>query len=399
MSTFLFRGYTEDGHKVYGSKAFPSKDMAEKFIEQKGYTGYQIYESKTQYSATGYKIVSPKDLSIFSRQMSVMFFSNITILEGVLLLSEQAENKNLKLALEEIHSHMENGLTFADALSMYEHIFGSYMINMVLIGESSGTLDGIFMRLASYFDKESGIRKKLRTAVTYPAILTVLMTGIILILIVKILPMFNDILSSMGGQMPALTAILLSLANFINDYLVFIVVIIAAIVFGLLYYIKTEKGMLWWAKQRMKIPGVSYVTSRVVTSRFSRSMAILLKSGVQLLNALEDILPLLDNAYIEQKFRKVIEDVKMGTQLSDALKEVGVFPPLFLKMIVIGQSTGHLDDMLDRSASIFDEEVYDAIEKITVMIEPILIIILSIIVSIILLSVMLPMISIMNAIG
>lgn len=399
MSTFLYRGFDPEGRRTAGGGSFASKERMEEYLREKNVSGYEIFDSLTDYSKSGFKLVSAKELAIFSRQMSVLFVSAITLMEGAALMAEQSENRQLKICLNEMYAHMEKGLTFAEAMSMYDHIFGSYLVNMVIIGEESGSLDDVFMKMADYFEKEASIRKKLKAAVAYPAVLTVLMAGIVLLLIVKILPMFNEILSGMGGEMPAVTAMFLAFSVFVNKYLLYIVIVAAAVILGAVYFKGTERGALWWDTMKVKAPGGRYVNARVATSRFARSMAILLKSGVQLLNALEDITPLLDNRYLEARFRQVIDEVKTGGQLSTALEKMGVFPPLFLKMIVIGQSTGHLDDMMDRSANIFDEEVYDAIERITGMIEPVLIIILSIIVGVILLSVILPMNNIMNTIG
>jgi len=399
MPTFTYRAYDSENVRVCGSRKADSEGAIMKFAEAKGYTNVSVFKSETAYRSGLYKLVSPKELSIFSRQMSVLFFSQITLMEGVLLLSEQTENKNLKMALMEIRAMMDQGYTLAESMGMYPHIFGAYLLNMVTIGETSGTLDVVFADMSDYFDKESKLRKKLVSAITYPAILTVMMAAIVLLLILKILPMFNEILVGMGGDMPAVTKAMVSFSGFVVRYLPWIAIAIVALIVLFNVAIRTEKGMIWHDKMKIKMPFSKFVTTRVITARFARSMSILLKSGVQLVNALEETKSLIDNKYLESKFNDVIVKVKEGMDLDAALRALGIFPPLFLKMVYIGQTTGHMDNMLDKAAAMFDEDVEEALEKLTVMLEPILIIALSVVVGIILISVMLPMISIMNSIG
>lgn len=399
MPMFLYRGFDDKGHRVSGSKSLISKTQLTEYLQKRQITGYEIFNSKTVYRRGIYSLVSPRELSVFCKQISVLFYSNITLMEGVLILAEQSDNKQLKTAFGEIYNFMEDGYSFADAMCMYSHIFSPYLLNMVVIGETSGTLDAVFMRMAAYFDKESGIRKKIRYAISYPAILTALMAAIIILLIVKILPMFGNILESMGSQMPVAPRILLDIGLFLTMYAPVAILIILCIVAAGFIYAETEKGRFNIDRLKISIPAYRFISSRVITSRFSRSLAILLKSGVQLINALSDITVLMDNKYLELQLTVAVDKLKDGQELLPVLKEMRVFPPLFLKMFVIGQKTGNLDDILDKSASIFDDEVDDAVEQLTSMIEPVLIIILSVVVGIILLSVMLPMINIMNTIG
>jgi type IV pilus assembly protein PilC len=320
-------------------------------------------------------------------------------MEGISILAEQSENRQLKTALEEIYGFMEKGFTLSESMGMYEHVFSSYMLNMVVIGEKSGTLDVVFSRLSDYYEKEGKTRQKIRSAITYPAVLTGLMIAIVVLLIVKILPMFGDILESMGASVPALTAAILGSGNFLARFGLVILLVIAALVISVSAYFRSEKGRYTYDRIKFRIPAYRYITCRVITSRFAHSLAILFKSGVQLLNALEDVTVLMDNRYLEEKLRVAVEKAKNREEITESLKEVGVFPTLFLKMFNIGERTGNLDEMLEKSATVFDDEVDDAVEHFTQMLEPILIIVLSVVVGVILLSVVFPMITVMNAIG
>lgn len=399
MSTQLYWGFNSEGRRISGSKNFASEDQLKDYLQKREITNYQILESKTTYRSGAYSLVSPKELSIFCKQMSVLFFSHITLMEGVQVLAEQTDNAQLKLALGEVYDFMEKGYTFAEAIGMYEHIFTTYLLNMIVIGETSGSLDTVFLRMSAYFDKEHKIHRKLRSAITYPAVLTALMAAIVALLVVKILPMFRDILESMGAQIPSAALVILNAGTFLSSYAIPIILVIVVIILAVVFYIRTEKGRLQLDKAKFSIPAYRYINSRVITSRFARSLSILLKSGVQLLNALEDVSILMDNKFLEEKLALVVDKVRQGESPAELLGELGIFPVLFLKMFIIGEKTGNLDEMLEKSADVFDDEADDAIERFTAMLEPALITVLSIVIGVILLSVMLPMITIMNAIG
>ena len=346
-----------------------------------------------------YSLVTPNELSVFCKEMSVIFFSQVTLLEGTQLLAEQSANKHVKAALTDMHDKMSQGYTFSQTMAEHSNVFTPYLCSMTAIGETSGTLDDIFNRMSVYFEKENQMKKKLRAATTYPAVLTVLMLGVVILLITKILPMFEDLLYSMGGEMPGVTAGLLSASNFIVNNILIILAVILIIVIGTVFCLKSEKGSYQWDKWVVTMPMFRFINTRIFTARFSRCMAILLKSGIQLLNAMTDVLPTIDNKYIKKIYEAKIEEVRAGKTMTEALSETGLLPPLFIRLMTVGQNTGHLDDMLEKAANVFDEETGDAIEKATAMIEPALIVVLSVIVGIILISVMLPMINIMNAIG
>lgn len=396
---FTFSAFDKDGKRVCGASNLKSENAVMSHLQKKDLSAIKIHTSLTRYVFNSYQNVSAKELSIFCRQMSVMFFSQITVSEGVQLLSEQTDNKQLKIALGEIYEHMSNGYSFAEAMQMYENIFSSYLLCMITIGETTGTLDKVFTDLADYFDKEHKMMKKVRSAVAYPAVLTALMGAIVLFLILKILPMFQETLNSMGGDIPEITKIILSVSLFLKYLAPYIVLFIIAAVIVLGFYSRTKQGKLIFDRLVISMPFLRSIYSKLITARFSRSLGILLNSGVLPLNSLNEIIPLINNKYVEKQFKNSISDIKNGSGLSEALSNVSILPPLFLRMLRIGQTSGNLDDMLMKSAVIFDDEVDDALQRLTLLLEPLLIIILSVIVGIILVSVMLPMISIMNKIG
>ena len=348
-----------------------------------------------------HKLLKAKELTSFCRQMSMISRSDITFLEGVALVADQATSAEVKKTMEAIHAQMETGLSFGKAFVTHGDIFPTYLVNMVELGESSGNLDNIFAQMADYYDKESRFQAKIRTATTYPAILLVLMILVIVLLVTKVLPTFEDLLISMGGELPLITKVMLGFGMGISKIILplIIVVLIAAL---LLYrYFNGINGRRAWDKFKLSAPFLSRLNQFIVTTRFARSMAILIRSGSSLLTSLETAAGLLGNAFVEHTIKENLANFGEpgGPTLSQVLEKTSVFPSIFLRMTLIGEKTGNLDVMMEKSAQSFNDETDDQLDKLSTTLEPALIIILSVIVAIILLSVMLPMIQIISSIA
>lgn len=343
--------------------------------------------------------IPSKELAIFCRQMSLIIGSDITVMQGVEMLLAQADDRRLQAALQAVLDKMEQQIPFSEAFAEQTGPFPEYLTSMVTVGEQSGTLDIVFEQMADYYEKEHRTQRKVSSALTYPAILTALMLGVIALLVLRILPMFEQILVNMGGTMPAVTQALMSVSSFLADNVLWLVVILVAIVCLYAIYRSTPFGRRLSSRNKLFSPIAGSVRRRVLTARFARSVGILLRSGVPILTALEAMDALLGNQYASDKLKTARLKVQEGGSLTEALEETGLFPQLFLRLATVGQTTGFLDQMMLKAAAIYDDEVDDALEKLTTAIEPVLIIVLSVIVGVILLSVMLPMISIMANIG
>ncbi len=343
--------------------------------------------------------VPPKELSIFCRQLSLILGSDITLTQGLAMVTEQTENRILKQAIIYIAEQMDRSVSFGEAFAENTLAFPPYLVSMVLVGEQSGTLDVVFGQMADYYEKENRIRRRVSSAFTYPIMLTALMLAVISLLVVRILPMFEEILINMGGTMPAITQVLMSASGFIGRNILWIAIGLVVIIGGSMLFLRTNTGRRWADHQKITLPVVGSIQRRVLTARFSRSLAILLKSGVPLLGSLETMDLLIGNTWLVEKMKIVRSDLLNGAALTTSLQKLGIFPPMFMRLVTIGEQTGNLDDTLFKASSFFDEEVDEALERLTNSIEPVLIIVLSLIVAVILLSVMLPMIDIMARIG
>jgi type IV pilus assembly protein PilC len=326
-----------------------------------------------------------------------MMNAGISIVETVSILRNQSENKYLEEILTDVHERLQMGNLLSQALEMYKGVFEDFLINMVKVGEASGSLDEIMERLADYYERNNKISQKIKSAMTYPVILAVLTVSVVILLMVKVLPMFTGVITQMGGSMPGLTRALINTSDFFVNNVFLIIFIIAALIIGIRYLVKTEAGKYWFDGVILAIPGVKIITVKMITARFARSMSILLRSGIPIMNAIDIIKELIGNLVVERKFEACSEDIRSGKGISGPIRDLNFFPKLLEHMVAVGESSGELDEMLGRTATFFDMEVEEAIDRLTVMLEPLLIIVLGVVVGIIIVSIMLPMISVMTA--
>jgi len=269
---------------------------------------------------------------------------------------------------------------------------------MVRVGETSGTIDAIMLRLADYYERDNKIKQKVKSAMTYPAILAVLTVAVITLLIVQILPMFSEILGQMGESLPAITVMVIGVSGLLVDNIVLILLIILALAVFLNYFRNTSVGRYWIDGLKLSLPGLKAICIKIITARFARSMSILLKSGVPIINAAEIMKRIIGNRVAELRFEDCVLAIREGKGIAGPIRDINLFPNLLVHMVAIGENSGELDEMLGRTAGFFDLEVEEAIDRLTVLIEPVMIIVLGVVVGVIIVSVMLPMISIMTSI-
>ncbi len=397
MPVYKYRAKNLKGETLDGEYEAVSLDVLEQMLRSKGYFLVESSVRGREFTlADMYGKISVKDIAVFCRQFAVILGSGITILEAVGILRDQASKKRMKDILEDVYNELQKGRMLSEAIAPYDDMFPEFMKNMIRVGEASGSLDTILNQLADYYEYDYKIKRKIKSAMTYPAILGVLTVAVVILLMVAVLPMFSDMLTGMGGNLPGITVFLMSVSRFMADNILLLaaVVIIAVILFT--YYVRTDNGRLWFDGLKLRLPVVKSTVLKTVTARFARSMSILLKSGIPIVNAMEIMQDLIGNRAVEEKFRGATDEIQKGKGIAGPMKRLGIFPPLLIHMIVVGESTGELDEMLGRTAGFFDEEVEEAIEKAVSLIEPAMIIIMAVVVGVIILSVMLPMVSIME---
>lgn len=400
MPVYIYSAKNLKGESLDGEFEALSTEALEQMLRSKGYflVESRVKGKEFEVSGLGGKI-NAKDIAVFCRQFAVIISSGITIVEAISILRDQASKKRMKIVLEEVHSELQKGRVLSEAIAPYEDLFPEFMKNMISVGEASGSLDSILNQLADYYENDYKIRRKIKSAMTYPIILGVLTVGVVVLLMVAVIPMFSGMLTDMGGELPGITKLLIAISNFMTDNILILIAFTVILIIGFTSYIKTDKGRLWFDGVKIKLPVIKNTVLKTVTARFARSMSILLKSGIPIVNAMEIMQHLIGNRAVEEKFSNATDDIQEGRGIAGPMKSLEIFPPLLIHMIVVGESTGELDEMLGRTAGFFDEEVEESIEKAVSMIEPAMIIVMAAIIGVIILSVMLPMVTLMETVN
>lgn len=401
MPEYSFKARSLAGEAWNGTLEADSQEALEFILNDKGYFSTSVKEKGQQgFSLTSlFERVDKRDLAVFCRQLAVIINSGVTIIEAIGILSEQVEKKFFKEVLRAVGDDVQKGKLLSQSMADYPDTFPEFLRNMIRVGEVSGTLDDIMNQLADYYENEERINRKVKSAMVYPIILAIMTVGVVTLLMVMVLPMFSDVLSEMGAQMPLITVVLMAISNFMVHYIIVILLAVVVIVLALVSYGRTPNGRLRFDAMKLTAPLFKTLTVKVITSRFARSMGILLKSGINIIYAMDIMCTLIGNRAVEQKFTYASEEVKQGRGIADSLDKLGVFPPLLIHMVGVGERTGELDQMLLRTSRFFDDEVDAAISKMTTFIEPVMIVLLGGIIGTILLSIFLPMLSIMNSIS
>lgn len=399
MPEFAYKARNLSGTLIHGTMEAANEEALAALL---GERGFFITESRMQEQALSltsmFERVTKRDLAVFCRQLAVVINAGITIVEAVSMLAEQVEKKVFREALETVRDDLQRGRLLSQAMLSFPSMFPEFLTNMVRIGEASGTLDTVMDKMAAYYENEDKLNRKIKSAMTYPAILGCMTVGVVILLMVAVLPTFSGILSGMGGKMPGITVVLMAISNFMVHNIVYILLGIALIVAGRIWYVRTENGRLRSDTFKITHSPFKNINVKTVTARFAHSMSILLQSGMNIINAMGIMANLMGNRAVEARFRKATDEVQQGRGISESLEKMNIFPTLLLHMVSVGEQTGELDQMLERTSSFFDDEVDAAVTRMTTMIEPLMIVILAGVIAVILLSIFLPMLSIMNSV-
>jgi type IV pilus assembly protein PilC len=339
------------------------------------------------------------ELVLFSRQMATMIDAGIPLVQALEIISEQIENKSFRAITTDVKKDVASGMGFNEALAKHPRAFSPLFVNMIKAGESSGALDSIMDRLAQYLEKTDSLIRKVRSAMIYPAVVSFMALVITLILMMKVVPVFKSIFEDFGSELPGPTLVLVTLSDFLIAHFVewFIVSFIGFVFLG--RFIRTEKGRWMMDRFKLKMPIFGIIMRKVAVSKFSRTLATLVKSGVPILTALEIVGKTANNKVIEQAVEKVRGSIREGENITTPLARSKVFPPLVVRMISVGEQTGELEKMLTKIADFYDDQVDAAVSGITSLIEPLIIAFLGTVVGGIVICMFLPIFKISTIIN
>ena len=341
-----------------------------------------------------------KAVAIFSRQMATMIDAGLPLVQSLAILAKQVEHKGFQKLLKDVRIDVEGGLPFSDAISKYPKVFNRLYLNLVRAGEVSGTLDMVLDRIAIFQEKDLALRGKIKGALTYPVIVLVFALGVTYFLLTTVVPQFAGILISLNAPLPLITQGLIATSNFLQNQTLLMVAIIAVLVFAYRWYYAREDGRHVIDRIKLKMPVLGNLVSKAALASFSRTLSLLIKSGVNIIESLDITRGAANNAIVEDALLNAKNAVMQGEQMSQPMAAaVEVFSPMVVSMVAIGEETGGLDTMLDKIADYYDREVDEAVDQLTAAIEPIMIIFLGAIVGLIVAGMFLPMFSIIGALS
>ena len=399
--TYTYKVRDRHGTLITGEIQGESPDLVLSKLREMKYIPLDV-KAKSSGLQKEFHIFKPKvklkELAVFSRQFATMINSGLPLLRTLAILEEQNDAKELKRVVGEMRIDVEKGSSLSTSMAKHPRAFSRLYISMVKAGETSGNLDQVMVRLADTIENEVSLRHKIKSAMTYPVVVLILVTLILAAMLLFVVPTFEDLYSSLGGQLPLPTRILLAVSEaFRKFFLVF-----AAIAMGIAYLFRrwkgTDAGRLTFDRLKLKMPIFGTLFHKAALSRFTRTLSVLNRSGVPILQALDIVADTVNNAVIAHAVRDVQDSVKEGESLATPLARHDIFPPMVVQMIAVGEETGALDTMLEKIADFYDEEVGAAVESLTSLIEPVMIAIVGGAVGTIVICLYLPLFNIVNLI-
>lgn len=354
-------------------------------------------EKQNEFFAVSSK-VKFNEVITFLRQFAVMLKAGIPLSECLNSLHKQKFSIPFRNVLQEIYLDVESGVLLSEAFGKHPKVFPRFFVSMVAIGEVSGSLDRVMVNMADYYENDRRIKKKVSSAMVYPSILIAMIFIVVIFLCLFVLPQFESTISQLGGEVPDITKIVMSISRFIQDY-IFIILPVAAMIVMIIYlFFKTKVGKYVKDVLLLNIPIISTVQKNLITARFSRAFIILLGSGMNMIDILENLQKMLGNEVFTRKFDYTVEEVKRGRRIASSIEATGLFPSMLTQMIKVGENSGNIEEVLESTGAYFDEQVEASIAKATAAIEPICILMLGAVVCLVVLSVLVPMMSMMSAV-
>lgn len=354
-------------------------------------------EKENEFFAVSSKIKFTEVITFF-RQFSVMLKAGIPISDCLNNLHKQKFSIPFRNVLQTVYLDVESGVLLSDAFAKHPKVFPRFFVSMVGIGEVSGSLDRVLTNMADYYENDRRIKKKASSAMVYPTLLVCMVIVVVIFLCLFILPQFESTINELGGEVPEITKIVMGISEFIQNYFFIILPVGVAIAFLVVLFFRTAKGKYVKDVLLLNLPIISTVQKNLITSRFSRAFIILLSSGMNMIDVLENLKKMLGNEVFTRKFDYTIEEVKRGRRIASSIEATGLFPSLLTEMINVGEKSGNIEEVLESTSDYFDEQVEASIAKAVAAIEPMAIVMLGGVVCLVILSVLVPMMSMMNAV-
>ena len=381
---------TATGREIRNSVEAATEQAAITALLNRNLLVVSIQEKVGKKGKTSGGKVGLADLVVFTRQLATMLDAGLAMVQSLQALAEQTNNKVMRDVIKDVCSRVEAGDSFSEALSKHPKAFNKLYICMVGAGEKGGLLSEILARLATYLENTARLRRKVKSSMMYPVVVTVVATGITIFLLVKVVPVFGEIFESFNAKLPTPTQVLIDVSHFVQKWLIPILFLMGGTVYGWLYFIKTKKGREFWDSRRIKLPIFGHIAHKICLARFTRTFASLIRSGVPILEVMNIVSNTCGNVVMEKAIKVASGDIERGESISAALSKHPVFPSMILRMLTAGEQTGKIDSMMERISDFLDEEIETVLSGLTALIEPLLIVFLGVVVGGIVICMFLP---------
>ncbi|MCH4888798.1 type II secretion system F family protein [Acidaminobacter sp. JC074] len=400
MAIYTYEGKDYNGRKVKGELDVDSKSQAVSELRKQGIFPIKV-QSKEETSkeinlSFGRKKVKNRELIIFCRQFAATLDAGISIIESLDILRQQTENKMLKEALDDVYNEVQKGLALSVAMKSHPKAFPTMLVNMVAAGEFSGALSDILHRMTEHYEKEDRISAKIKSATIYPRILAGVTIIVVTILLIFVLPNFGQMFADMGAELPGITQLLMNFGSTVTTYW-YVPVGICVLIY--LFYRRlnsTVEGRIAWDKWKLGLPIFGQLTRKVATSRFSRTLGAMLKSGIPIIEAMEQVIQVIGNKYVESELIGTLENIKRGEGIANPLSSINIFPPMLISMIRIGEETGTIDELLLKTSEFYDDEVERASTNMVQALNPLILLVMVAFILPVLIAIALPMFDMYN---
>lgn len=399
MPTFAYSARSAAGDIQTGEIDLPSRDEVVTFLRRQRLVPLSVKTKSKDVSFTIGTGVKMREIVIFTRQFSTMINAGLPLVQSLTILAEQSGNENLKKVITAVLNDIQAGQTLADAMRRHPKIFTDLYVNMVAAGETGGILDTILNRLALFLEKNDALTRKIKGAMTYPVVVLFVVLGATTILLWKVVPIFAEIFASAGVALPLPTRVVLGVSEFLQSYILFILLGLIGLVIAIRQYYKTSGGRLAIDRLLLRMPILGSLIRKAAVSRFTRTLGTLVSSGVSILEGLEITARTAGNRVVHDAVMQSRRSIAGGATIADPLKASGVFPPMVVQMINVGEQTGGLDEMLSKIADFYDDEVDAAVSALTSVLEPIMIVVMGIVIGGMVVAMYMPMFDMIQTVG
>lgn len=400
LAAFNYVAVTAAGKQKKGSMDAANEDAVRSALKAEGLIPISVEVPNALNRDININIgkkVKARDLSIFCKQFQSILHAGVTVIQALQMMTDQTENKYLRKALNDVRILVEKGENLADAMREQDDIFPPILVNMVEAGEASGSLETSFERMSTHFEKSAKTAGMVRQAMIYPCVLLVVIIAVVAIMLIKIIPGFEETFADAGTELPAITKVVMAISRALIHWWPIVVAVVVAAVVAIRIFIKTESGAIFFGRFTLKIPLVGDLVVKSASAQLARTLSTLMSSGIPLVNAIEIVTKIMSNRIIQKVLEETKKDVERGIPLSQPIEASGVFPPLLYNMAHIGEETGNIEEMLNHAADFYEEEVEEATKAVTAVMEPAIIIVMAAVVVPIMLAIMMPMMAIYSA--